>query len=80
MYRSFYMAESPSTVQAGDGNYAINRHYRVPYIQFWSADVEQTLPLQIVIGRQLHGSERDTPRYHHCTWSFQPVEHRRAIL
>jgi trimeric autotransporter adhesin len=52
----FHLADA-FNVQAGDGNYAINRHYRVPYIQFWSADVEQTLPLQIVIDASYTGAK-----------------------
>ncbi len=49
--------ENAFNVQAGDGNYAINRHYRIPYIQFWTAGVEQALPLQIVIDASYTGAK-----------------------
>ncbi len=31
------------------GNYAVNRNYRLPYVQVWYADTEQMLPLDIVL-------------------------------
>jgi trimeric autotransporter adhesin len=56
-YAPLYTLADAFNVQAGDGNYAINRHYRLPYIQFWSASVEQTLPLQIVIDASYTGAK-----------------------
>ncbi len=31
------------------GNYAVNRNYRLPYVQIWNLEVQQTLPLEIVL-------------------------------
>ena len=56
-YVPLYRLEDAFNAETGDGNYAINRHYRLPYIQFWSADVEQTLPLQIVIDASYTGAK-----------------------
>ncbi len=46
-----------SNSMAGVGNYAINPHYRLPYIQIWYANVQQTLPLQIVLDASYIGSK-----------------------
>ncbi len=42
---------------ADDGNYAINKNYRVPYLQLWYLDVEQVLPLNIVLDVGYTGSK-----------------------
>jgi trimeric autotransporter adhesin len=34
---------------ADTGNYAINRNYRVPYVQFWYSDLQQSLPFDLVL-------------------------------
>jgi trimeric autotransporter adhesin len=34
---------------ADDGNYAINKNYRLPYAQVWYLDIQQTLPLDFVL-------------------------------
>jgi hypothetical protein len=31
------------------GNYTINRNYKLPYVQIWSLDIQQTLPLGTVL-------------------------------
>jgi trimeric autotransporter adhesin len=46
---------TPYTLQYGfgnfadDGNYAINPKYRVPYVQTWYLDIQQSLPLALVL-------------------------------
>jgi trimeric autotransporter adhesin len=42
---------------ADDGNYAINKNYRLPYIQVWYLDVQQELPLDIVLDVGYTGSK-----------------------
>ncbi len=31
------------------GNYAVNKNYRLPYVQIWNLEVQQTMPLGIVL-------------------------------
>jgi hypothetical protein len=42
---------------ADDGNYSVNRNYRLPYTQAWYLDFERTLPLQIVLDAGYTGSK-----------------------
>jgi len=56
-YAVFTSTENAFVNQGGDGNYAINRNYRLPYIQVWFADVERVLPLQIVVDATYTGSK-----------------------
>ncbi len=46
-----------SNSMAGEGNYAINPKYRLPYIQLWYADVVQQLPLRIILDASYVGSK-----------------------
>ena len=40
-----------------EGNYAVNKHYRLPYVQVWNLDVQRTLPLGIVLNVGYNGSK-----------------------
>lgn len=39
------------------GNYAVNKNYRLPYVQVWSIDIQRTLPLGIVLNVGYNGSK-----------------------
>jgi len=45
----------PGTQTAG--NYAVNKNYRLPYVQVWSLDVQHTFPLGIVLNVGYNGSK-----------------------
>ncbi len=40
-----------------DGNYSVNKNYRLPYVQVWNLDVQRTLPLGIVLNVGYNGSK-----------------------
>ncbi len=40
-----------------EGNYAVNKNYRLPYVQVWFLDVQRTLPLGIVLNVGYNGSK-----------------------
>jgi hypothetical protein len=57
-------AASPSVTLANGfpapqayGNYAVNKNYRLPYVQTWFLDVQRTLPLGIVLNVGYNGSK-----------------------
>jgi hypothetical protein len=39
------------------GNYAVNPHYRLPYVQVWNVDVQKTLPWGVVMNVGYNGSK-----------------------
>jgi trimeric autotransporter adhesin len=39
------------------GNYAINRNYRLPYVQVWYLDIQQALPLGLVLDTGYAGAK-----------------------
>jgi len=39
------------------GTYAVNPHYRLPYVQIWNLDIQRTLPLNIVLNVGYNGSK-----------------------
>jgi hypothetical protein len=43
---------APATV----GNYALDPHYHLPYVQVWSLDVQKTLPWNVVLNMGYNGS------------------------
>jgi hypothetical protein len=53
----FYTTGNALDETKADPNYAVNRYYRVPYIQLWLAEVEQELPLQIVLDVSYTGAK-----------------------
>jgi hypothetical protein len=38
------------------GNYALDPHYGLPYVQVWNIDIQKTLPMQIVLNVGYNGS------------------------
>ena len=38
-------------------NYAVNPHYRLPYVQVWNLDIQRTLPLAIVLNVGYNGAK-----------------------
>jgi trimeric autotransporter adhesin len=40
-----------------EGNYAVNKFYRLPYVQVWNLNVQRTLPLGIVLNVGYNGSK-----------------------
>ncbi len=38
------------------GNYAVDPHYRLPYVQVWNVDIQKTLPWGIVMNAGYNGS------------------------
>ncbi len=44
---------SPQT----EGNYAVNKYYRLPYVQVWNINLQRTLPLGIVLNIGYNGSK-----------------------
>ncbi|HEY3703534.1 MAG TPA: TonB-dependent receptor [Terracidiphilus sp.] len=39
------------------GNYAVDPHYRLPYVQVWNVDVQKTLPWGVVLNAGYNGSK-----------------------
>jgi len=50
------LANGFPTPQAA-GNYAVNKNYRLPYVQVWNIDIQRTLPLGIVLNVGYNGSK-----------------------
>jgi hypothetical protein len=44
---------SPQT----EGNYAVNKNYRLPYVQVWNLNVQRTVPWNIVLNLGYNGSK-----------------------
>jgi hypothetical protein len=44
---------SPQT----EGNYSVNKNYRLPYIQLWNLDIQRTLPGSVVLSVGYSGSK-----------------------
>ena len=40
-----------------DGNYAVNKNYRLPYVQLWNLNLQRTVPLGIVLNIGYNGSK-----------------------
>jgi hypothetical protein len=43
--------------RANEGNYAVNKNYRLPYVQVWNINLQRTLPLGIVLNIGYNGSK-----------------------
>jgi trimeric autotransporter adhesin len=41
----------------GEGNFAVNKSYRLPYVQVWNMNLQRTLPLGIVLNIGYNGSK-----------------------
>ncbi|MGD0445761.1 MAG: TonB-dependent receptor [Edaphobacter sp.] len=44
-----FTLEAPFGNSADFGNYAINQNYKLPYVQVWYLDIQQTLPLDLIL-------------------------------
>jgi trimeric autotransporter adhesin len=40
-----------------EGNYSVNKNYRLPYVQVWNLDIQRTFPLGIVLNVGYNGSK-----------------------
>ncbi|MBV8630797.1 MAG: TonB-dependent receptor [Silvibacterium sp.] len=40
-----------------EGNYSVNKNYKLPYVQVWNLDVQRTLPLGVVLNVGYNGSK-----------------------
>lgn len=40
-----------------EGNYAVNKNYRLPYVQVWNVNVQRSLPWQVVLNVGYNGSK-----------------------
>jgi len=47
---------SPPTTST-PGNYAVDPHYRLPYVEVWNIDVQKSLPWGIVLNAGYNGSK-----------------------
>jgi trimeric autotransporter adhesin len=52
----FTLANGFPTPQA-EGNYAVNKYYRLPYVQVWNINLQRTLPLGVVLNIGYNGSK-----------------------
>jgi hypothetical protein len=52
----FTLAQGFSTLN-GTGNYALDPHYHLPYVQAWNIDVQKTLPWGVVLNAGYNGSK-----------------------
>ena len=50
---------APATV----GNYALDPHFQLPYVQTWNLDIQKTLPWGIVMNRWLQRIEGQSSGY-----------------
>jgi len=46
---TLFTLEAPFGNKADFGNYAINQDYKLPYVQVWYLDIEQSLPLDLIL-------------------------------
>ena len=53
----FTLANGFTAVPPAEGNYSVNKNYRLPYVQVWNLDVQRTLPLGIVLNVGYNGSK-----------------------
>lgn len=53
---SVTLADGFTATPQAEGNYAVNKNYRLPYVQVWYADVQHTFPLGIVLNVGYNGS------------------------
>jgi hypothetical protein len=51
------LAQGFFPVGQSEGNYAVNKYYRLPYVQVWNVNLQRTLPLGIVLNLGYNGSK-----------------------
>ena len=54
---TFFTLDAPFGNSADFGNYAINQNYKLPYVQVWYLDVQQTLPLGLILDAGYAGAK-----------------------
>jgi trimeric autotransporter adhesin len=47
----------PANQAPEEGNYAVNKNYRLPYVQVWNVNLQRTLPFNIVLNIGYNGSK-----------------------
>lgn len=52
----FTLAQGFVASTVTNGNYALDPHYRLPYVQVWNLDVQRTLPWGVVLNAGYNGS------------------------
>jgi hypothetical protein len=51
------LADGFLATSQSEGNYAVNKNYRLPYVQVWNMNLQRTLPLGIVVNIGYNGSK-----------------------
>ena len=54
---TFTLANGFTPTSQAEGNYSVNKNYRLPYVQVWNLDIQRTLPLGIVLNVGYNGSK-----------------------
>ncbi len=54
---TFTLANGFTATSQAEGNYSVNKNYRLPYVQVWNLDIQRTLPLGIVLNVGYNGSK-----------------------
>jgi hypothetical protein len=53
----YTLANGFTAAPQANGNYAVNKNYRLPSVQVWNIDVQRTLPMNIVLNVGYNGSK-----------------------
>jgi hypothetical protein len=53
----FTLAQGFTATPQVEGNYSVNKNYRLPYVQAWNIDIQRTLPMGIVLNVGYNGSK-----------------------
>ena len=53
----YTLAQGFTASPQADGNYAVNKNYRLPYVQVWNIDIQRTLPMNILLNVGYNGSK-----------------------
>jgi len=54
---TFTLANGFTPTSQAEGNYSVNKNYRLPYVQVWNLDIQRTLPAGIVLNVGYNGSK-----------------------
>ncbi|HZD49051.1 MAG TPA: TonB-dependent receptor, partial [Silvibacterium sp.] len=54
---TYTLTDGFTQASQSEGNYSVNKNYRLPYVQVWNLDVQRTLPLGIVLNVGYNGSK-----------------------
>jgi outer membrane receptor protein involved in Fe transport len=53
----YTLAQGFTASTQADGNYSVNKNYKLPYVQVWNIDIQRTLPMGIVLNVGYNGSK-----------------------